>query len=449
MMSLNRRLLLAASVVLVVFLGLTGFVLDRAFRASAQTAERDRLQGHVYALLAAAELQEDGVLRLPRALPEARFSTPHSGLYARIVDAQGQVVWESGSMLGLQVPFARPAAPGVADFQRLQGTGGQPYYGVSFTVVWEAGHAKPARYAFQVTENLDSFLDQVSRFRRSLWGWLAGVALVLLAVQGTILRWGLGPLRKVAADLDDIKRGERARLDDRYPRELQGLTQSLNAFIASERSQRDRYRNTLADLAHSLKTPLAVVRGTLDESTPPEALHSTVAEQVERMRQIVDYQLQRAATSGRTTLAKPVALRPTVQRLSVSLDKVYAARGIQCEIAIDDAVTFAGDQGDLMEALGNVLDNAYKWARGRVYVSASRDVGTGLVVSVEDDGPGVPAAQRTRVLQRGVRADEAVSGQGIGLAVVQDILRAYGGRLDLETSERLGGARVVMQLPDA
>jgi len=192
-----------------------------------------------------------------------------------------------------------------------------------------------------------------------------------------------------------------------------------------------------------------VVRGALEESTPPAALRAAVAEQVERMRQIVDYQLQRAATSGRTTLAKPVALRPTVQRLTVSLDKVYADRGIQCEIVIDDAVGFAGDQGDLMEALGNVLDNAYKWARGRVYVSASRDTAAGLVVKVEDDGPGVPAAQRTAVLQRGVRADEAVSGQGIGLAVVQDILRAYGGSLELETSERLGGARVVMHLPDA
>ncbi len=450
MTSLTRRLLLAASVVLVIFLGLTGYVLDQAFRHSAESAERDRLQGHVYALLAAADLQ-NGTLGLPRSLPEARFTTPNSGLYARIVGAHGEVVWSSPSMLGLSVPFATLGMPGAANYERLTAANGEPYYGESFTVVWDSGGGKLTRYSFQVTESLTSFLDQVNAFRRNLWGWLVGVAVLLLAVQGSILRWGLAPLRRVAADLEDVRAGERVHLDQDYPRELQGLTQSINTFIASERAQRDRYRNTLADLAHSLKTPLAVMHGVLGQRPSPHAADETLQDQVERMRQIVDYQLQRAATSGKSTFATPVSVNSTVQRIGASLDKVYASRGLSCAIKVDSDLTFRGDQGDLMEVVGNVLDNAYKWARSRVEVRAfSETTSEGsaeLVICVDDDGPGIPADQRHAVLSRGVRADQTVFGHGIGLAVVRDILSAYDGNLTLDSDGKLGGARITLRFP--
>jgi len=440
MMSLNSRVLLAATAVLIIFLGATGAVLDGAFRTSAEAAEHDRLQTQVYALLAAAEVQDDGSLRLPRALAEPRFTTPGSGLYARIVDAHGNSVWRSPSTVGVEVPFTSAAAAGKFHFQRMPAKG---YFAMALEVVWESGRGTPTRYVFQVSENDASYRDQVGSFRRHLWGWLAGVAALLLLVQGLILRWGLAPLRRVADDLEQVRSGSAANLGGAYPKELEGLTGSINTFIASERAQRDRYRNSLSDLAHSLKTPLAVLRGALPENAGEAG---AVDEQVDRIAQIVDYQLQRAATSGKPALATPVALRRSVERLTSSLTKVYAARGVVIETDIPDGLTFLGDEGDLLEVLGNVLDNACKWARARVHIAAARR-DESLVVTVDDDGPGIAEERRDDVLRRGVRADEQVAGHGIGLAVVRDVLAAYGGRLEIGRADGLGGARVVLILP--
>ncbi|NIP71980.1 MAG: histidine kinase, partial [Gammaproteobacteria bacterium] len=411
---------------------------------------RDRLQGHIYALLAAAELDARGALRVAENLPEARFATPGSGLYARVLDPRGEAVWRSPSLLGARLAFtAGNAAPGEAVFRRVH-TSPPEYFLLDFGVAWERGDHGRSRYTFQVAETLERFTAQVGGFRRNLWSWLAGLALVLLAVQGSILRWGLAPLHKVAGDLARIKSGSAGRLDGRYPRELAGLTDSINSFIASERAQRDRYRDTLGDLAHSLKTPLAVIRGALDGPEMSEGRRRTLEEQVDRLGQIVDYQLQRAATSGSPVLGAPLAVAPVLGRVVRSLDTVYAERGLERREHIDERSLFRGDQGDLMELLGNLLENAYKWARAAVAVSV-RPTGPRLgavEIRVEDDGPGIPAAQRAAVLDRGVRADGQVQGHGIGLAVVRDIVDTYGGTMELGESEELGGARVTICLPN-
>jgi len=285
-----------------------------------------------------------------------------------------------------------------------------------------------------------------------------------LLVQGLVLVWGLRPLRQVADDLEQIRQGGRNALQGPYPRELQPFTDSIDRFIIHERSARDRYRDRLAELAHSLKTPLAVLKSVLERAseTPDRA---TVTEQLQRMDDIVAYQLGRAATAGRSPLAAAVAIRPLAERLSKALDKVYHVRGIVCRVDIPVDLEFRGDDGDLMELLGNLMDNAYKWAAGQVRCSArpgpdpgagpagtSVDVaevagqGMGVSLRIEDDGPGIGHADQARLKQRGQRGDPGVDGQGIGLAAAQDIVAAYGGRLSLRNSE-LGGLRVDVYLP--
>jgi two-component system, OmpR family, sensor histidine kinase PhoQ len=261
----------------------------------------------------------------------------------------------------------------------------------------------------------------------------------------------MAPLRKVAADLARVERGAAEHLGDRYPAELSGLAANLNNFIDSERDRLKRYRNTLADLAHSLKTPLAVVRTQLESEVDGRELRWTVLEQVGRMDEIVAYQLSRAATSGRQTFAAPLPLEPFAEEIVRSLEKVYADKQVLCEFEIDPNTRFRGDQGDLMELLGNVLENAFKWARHTVLLTAKRsgsgnDDSGSLDLTIEDDGPGIPEERVDHLLQRGVRGDERVQGHGIGLSIVQDIVKAYNGSLKVSRSETLGGARFDLRL---
>jgi len=450
-LSLNTRLLLASSMVLVAFLGITGLVLDRAFRASADTALRDRLQGYVHALLAASDLDARGQLVLPAELPDPRFSLIGSGLYAEVVDASGKPVWRSKSLLGLTIPFARTPPVGQREFVALAIDRDLPLLSLVFTVSWETNANRVRLYTYRVAENLVSFNAEVSPFRRNLWGWLAGAAILLLLVQGLILRWSLAPLRRVADDLRAIETGLAQRLRGDYPRELRQLTDNLNGLLASADSHLKRYRDSLGNLAHSLKTPLAVLRGALDGETNLAALRGVAREQLAGMANLIEYQLQRAAASGRTPLAAPVEVKPVVERIVAALAKVYVDKNLRVTLDMETAATFHGDAGDLTELLGNLLDNACKWCRQQVHVAARVKPPTGagqpyLEISVADDGPGIPDDLKARVLLRGARADENTPGHGLGLAMVQDTMALYRGELTLGTSP-WGGLLVELRFP--
>ena len=472
MQSLNARLTLATSLLLAAFLGLAGWTLDRAFRESAESAVHERLQAQIYGLLAAADLNAQGGIELPAELPDERFRRPGSGLYAQVIQHDGAAAWQSRSLLGQELPLPPRLSPGSWQFDRLPAHGDPRLFRLGLGVAWdltgdltgdlaEDPDGRSVGFSFWVSESPGAYLAQVSRFRQNLWVWFGALALGLLLAQGLVLRWGLAPLRRAERDLAAVEAGTQDGLSGRYPRELRGLTDNLDALLRSERGRLARYRNALADLAHSLKTPLAVLHGASRQGDPQE-LHVIVREQTERMGQIVDYQLQRAATSGRTTLLAPVAIAPALQRIVRTLEKVYAERRLVFTVDAAATLQFRADESDLLELCGNLLDNACKWARQRVRVEAriDTDISTGiktgsgdgtdsaaLLITVEDDGPGVDAAQRRAVFSRGVRADSTVPGQGIGLAMVRDIAAAYGGRIEIDHSPTLGGARVQVWLP--
>lgn len=450
-LSLNTRLLLASSVVLAAFLGATGWVLDRAFQASTDAALRDRLQGHLYALLAASDLDKRGVLQLPAELPDPRFSLVGSGLYAELVGRTGTPLWRSKSLLGSQVVFAKVPALGQREFAKLTTDKGVPLLSLSFTVSWEAAAQGERRYTYRVAESLSGYNAEVNRFRRNLWGGLAGAVFLLLLVQSAVLRWSLAPLRRVSSDLHAIESGLAQRLHSDYPRELRQLTDNLNGLLANSDNHLKRYRDSLGNLAHSLKTPLAILGAAADGETNEATLRATAREQLTVMTRLVEYQLQRAASSGRAPLAAAVEVKPITENIIAALAKVYADKNVVVMLDIDAALSFPGDAGDLTEMLGNLLDNAFKWCHQQVRVSAQWVAATGamppmLEISIEDDGPGIGEDMKSRVLQRGVRADQTMPGHGLGLAMVQDTVLLYRGELTLDNKPR-GGIAVRLRLP--
>lgn len=458
--SLQSRLLIAFSVLLFGFLGLTGLVLDSAFQASIEGGAEERLQVQIYLLLANAE-EDNGEFYFLQDLQEPDFGLPNSGLYGFISSTAYGILWRSDSARFFTLPdesfFQRNLDVGETNFERLESEDEEVYFALSYGILWEDGISE---YSFSVIENAAPYYSEISNFRTSLWYWLGGVAVVLLIMQFLLLRWGLLPLRLIANDLKQIESGKGDKLDGVYPREIQGVTDNLNLLIESERRQQSRYRTTLGDLAHSLKTPLAVISGILPnlssevEKGDSDAVRSqitSVNEQLERMGQIVTYQLQRAVQSNdKGTLAKQVNITATINKVLDALQKVYADKKVQVARALDDQVVFHGDERDLLELLGNVLDNAFKYGDGIVQVSTvkadSRSRGVSIVV--EDNGKGIPEKKQEYVLQRGARADTLVQGQGIGLAVVTDIIDSYGGQIEVGHSA-LGGAKITILLSSA
>jgi len=453
MRSLNARLLLAATLTLAAFLGLTGFTLDQAFQRSALSATRDRLQGQVYMLLSAAQFEAPEKRMMPTSLPDPRLSTPSSGLYAQLTREDGTTVWRSLSMLGLTIPVDRPTRMGVPIFGTAKASDGTPLFTLVFSVRWEGKRRNDERvYTVQVAESRQEYDNQVQAFRRNLGIWLAASAIVLLAVQALILHWGLRPLRRVAEEVREVESGRKESLIGDYPTELQRLVVNLNALIRNSKANLERYRRALGDLAHSFKTPLAVMRSAADTGGRVEELRETVREQVSRLDNAVQYQLQRAAASGRSALATPIAVEPVVNKVVQSLAKVYADRRLQFEVAVERGAEFFGDEGDLLEIVGNLAENASKWAKQRVRIRASVGAGTDrsrrpLELSIEDDGPGIPPDECKTIFERGYRADTAVPGHGIGLAIVRDLVyEVYHGELKVGRSDDLGGARVVARV---
>ncbi|MES3009116.1 MAG: ATP-binding protein [Pseudomonadota bacterium] len=455
--SLQTRLLTAVSILLFIFLGLTGVVLDRAFRSSVEAGVAEQLQVQIYVLLSAVE-EERGQFYFLQDLREPRFSQLNSGLYGLVSSPLTGEVLRTPSALEIEFSaFAelwQNLGRGESFFTRVATTQGQEYFVSTYGVVWENGEDQ---YNFSVLESTSTYLAEVNKFRTSLWSWLGGVAVLLLVLQLLLLRWGLSPLRRLAIDLKRIESGESEELKERYPRELRAVTDNLNLLIKSERKQQQRYRETLGDLAHSLKTPLAVVAGVMQalRDARQEGLVGeikgdvqeqirTVDEQLEHMNQIVGYQLQRAVKSnGTTALARRVVVADAAGKVLRALHKVYADKGMRSESHIDAGIVFLGDERDLMEVLGNVLDNAFKYGGSWLAITATTSLvpSRQLSIVVEDDGPGISTEHQGWVLQRGARLDTLAHGQGIGLAVVTDIVTSYGGQIEVGSST-LGGARI-------
>ena len=457
--SLEARQLLAASLGLIAFLGLTGFALDRAFTETATNILLERLKNYASAYYAGSEISRKFEFQPPYVLPDPRFGAPGGGLYAAATGPK--LDWVSSNTLGRELPLKANLAAGQTridgplDVVDRAGGPTEHVYRFAMGVIWEDGNGKNKReipFVFNVFENTSELNRQIGVFRRALWGYLGAAGLLLLGVQMFALRWSLQPLRRVMRELQRVQRGQAEGMSGMHPRELAPLTESLNAFIVSERENLDRYRNTLSDLAHSLKTPLAVLRSSLDNGVHEDALREEVRNQVQRMSEIVSYQLSRGASTGHQLFAAPLEIEVRAEGIVTSLEKVYAGKRVLCEFELDPGARFHGDLGDLMELLGNLLENAFKWAHQRVLLSAHIEATLsnrrpGLLLTVEDDGPGIPSEQVDRLLQRGVRGDERVQGHGIGLSIVQNIVRSYHGELTVDASKELGGARFSIRIP--
>lgn len=425
------------------FMVITGGVLYIAYQQSLERGYVARMTAQLYGLLAVLEPRADGVW-MPEQLLDERFNQPQSGLFAQINARSGERLWRSASALGIAGPErgVLPNAPLGQVSQRWSPSG--RWLGVGLWVQFEEEHFSQG-YQVQIWQSGQALAQERRGFTTTLAVGLGGLTLGLLLLTWVLIRWVQRPLRQVTTELDAIEQAVQPSLSTAYPSEIAGLTRALNRVLSTEREQRERYAKRLADLAHSLKTPLAVIQAELADapSTP------VVVQQLARMDEVIAYQLKRAVAVSSHLGMQALAVAPVIQRICEAMTKLYHERAVQLTQDLDKAVAFVGDEGDLMEILGNLIDNACKYCQSQVQVNLSWDAATQqLVVLVQDDGPGLSTEQWVQVQARGARLDQRPIGQGIGLAVVAELVADYQGQLSLLPSEgALSGARVRVALP--
>ncbi len=442
--SIQFRLATVTTLVLIGILTLAGWILDRSFRASTLAGVEEQLRLVIYSLMGVAHADALGI-RVDE-LSEPRLSQPESGLYAAVWEPGTGREWRSPSALTTNVDKG-PVEAALGEFRFSEtNAGGIPRFLLSYLVIWD--DADESQLIFQVAADQAPTLAMIGSFRRSLaWG-LALVILLVIGAQILAIRWGLRPLRVMAEEVRALEEGRREGLSDNYPKELTGLRQNLARFIAHEHRRRTRYRHALEDLAHSLKTPLAVVRNALGGSLPaggePHGERGLIAEQLDRMEGVVTHQLSRATVAGPVVVSRPVDIARLAERLIRALKTAYTDRGLAVEVRLPPALSVRGDERDLMDIFGNLLENAFKYTRSKVRISGQS--GAMAVMRIEDDGPGVDAAIRDDILNRGARGDQVQPGQGIGLSVVSELIQLYGGAFKIGASP-LGGASIEVRLP--
>jgi two-component system, OmpR family, sensor histidine kinase PhoQ len=458
--SVSRKLVLAVAVPLVLFCALTLVVLDYLFKNLSDKAQRELVEQQLVSLVSAIEANSDGTIDVRVLDPESQLLTPGSGHYASVTDRNGIALWSSPSLVGIQLDFGAPIASGERRYAVRTLADGTRLQALSRGLQWEYVRGESREVVLNVAESSESYRSQLTTFRRTMMGWFTFMTLGMLALLGWLLRLTLAPVRRLEAEIGEVEAGARDRLGDRYPRELAGTTATLNSLLVSERTRIARYRDSLGNLAHELKTPLAVMRAALRQESAPAA---AINREIDRISGIVDRQLTRASGGGAVTIGQAPCLVATVaNELRATLLKVRSTKDLHIGLQLQPGAAFVGDPGDLTEMLGNLLDNACKWCQSQVRLSASivaggsgnsgavggaGAAGAQLLLQVDDDGPGVAAVDRVRILERGVRADERAEGHGLGLAMVSDTATLYGGELRVAASTELGGARFELLLP--
>ncbi|GEQ97762.1 ATPase [Iodidimonas gelatinilytica] len=441
--SLTVRLLLSASLWLAVALAFGGFILAGAFRDYVVADFDHRLSLALEHMIGVSEV-EDGLLRFTRPMADQRYSDPYSGLYWQVSTEdmphfRSRSLWDQA----LDPQWEQPAFS-----QRVYETQGPTEQVLRIMVRDVVLPDDEAVYRYMVAGDTQQIRTDIDRFDMLILRSLGFLGLgLLLAVVAQV--WiGLRPLKAVRTGLLRIRSGRAQRLEGRFPSEIQPLVEEMNALIAQNERVVERARTHVGNLAHALKTPLSVL--TNEAKTQDGRLADVARAQAASMRQHIDQHLKRARAAGGGGVGAATALDEPVAELVRAMQKIYASRALTIKAELPPGLACRVDRQDLSEMVGNLLDNACKWAATTVIVKAERLKNTArpmLEICVEDDGPGITDGEAEAVFERGNRLDEAVPGSGLGLGIVRDIADMSGGHVRLSRSHMLGGVRAGLVLP--
>jgi signal transduction histidine kinase len=450
--SLALRLVLLAGVWSVVILLVTGVLLTALFHEESVSRFDDGLLDMVNGLYAGSNVNESGGVDAP-PLTDERATRAYSGKYWQISEPDGdrlhalarsRSLWDSelkGPDAGLAALRATPGKPVYYD---AVGPVGEPLRAAAMLAQLSG---RPQPVIFMAAEDRTPLDVDDRRFAVETAGGLVFLGVGLVIVVFFQVRVGLQPLFTLRREVASVRTGRASRLSSDYPSELEPLADELNALVAHDQEVVERQRTHVGNLAHALKTPLSVM--VAEAERYPGALAEVVGRQAEAMRGQVDHHLRRARAAARSqSLGERTLIAPVLDELAVTLERIFRDRNVEIDWRAPDDLGFRGERQDLMEMIGNLLENACKYGGGRIRVTAEPHGLLRLGVIVEDNGAGLPEGRRTEVLKRGARLDESAPGSGLGLSIVDELARAYGGTVSLADSS-FGGLKVMLELPRA
>lgn len=449
--SLALRLFLSATLWTVAILFVTGFALSTLYRQAVERSFDRRLSVYLRTLVAEVAAPEEADTRSPQSMGEPLFDLPLSGWYWQITRMQSAKpdVRASRSLWDTGLPhLADRNVPTATDGTRrgyVEGPEEQRLRLVERLV--DLG--EDGRYLVAVAGDSTEIDEETRNFDRALMVTFGTLIVVLLLTTLFQVRFGLAPLKRISEGLAAIRTGVTERLEGRFPVEIAPLARETNALIEANKEIVERARTHVGNLAHALKTPLSVM---VNEASAraDDPLAKKVLEQAEIMRDQVTRHLERARLAARATVVGTVTdVDPVVSALARTMEKIHHGRGIAIDVDAPTPVKFRGEQPDLEEMVGNLVDNACKWAQSRVSIEVipEQTADKRMVrFVVDDDGPGLTAAQREQVTRRGRRLDETKPGSGLGLSIVVELAGLYGGSVNL-ASAPIGGLRVELVLP--
>ena len=446
--SLTGRLLVVSMLWLFLALTLGGILLSAAFRDHVETETDERLSQTMDSMVGASDIDEDGRVVFSRTLNDQRYNEPYSGWYWQI-SAIGFETIRSRSLWDeeLVVDFANDPYP--RRIYETEGPEGQTLRVLEREILLP-GTDQPLR--FLVATDIAEMVGHISSFNLIIMWSLGALGVGLLLAMVLQVAFGLSPLRDVKSNLSAVREGNRKRLPADCPSEIKPLVDEMNAVLAQNEKLVERARTQMGNLAHSLKTPLSVITNEITASRKSN-FSDLVDKQTRIIRRNVDHQLARARALGHSRHIKAkTEVEISIINVGRTIQRLYKKRGLDLQVEIEPGLLFQGERQDLEEILGNLLDNAAKWAKSKIQVTAkhkrANGVPTKFTLTIEDDGPGVERGQRPSLYKRGKRLDEGVPGSGLGLAIVRDIAQIYGGKAHLKRS-KLGGLKVEVHLPAA
>lgn len=418
-----------------------GLALDRVLSDAVTRNFDDGLNYVLTAMIASAEIGPDGEVLFNRPLADQRFLEPNSGLYYQI-SAKGHEDWRSRSLWdrALKVmPDHQDRGFHVYDSKQFPG---EDLRIMERTIILPGSDT---RWMFMVAAARSGLDAQITTLRSTLTKSFALLALGLIALTTLQTLYGLRPLRRVRKEIVRMRAGEKNRVTDPMPSEVISMVEELNALLAHNERQAEEARTHAGNLAHALKTPLTVIMNAATAKAPD--LGDTVIREATTMRRQVDHHLARARAVGRRGAAQSRAeVWHSLEAVERAVQRLYP--NVRIDMDGDKNAAVRVERQDLDEMLGNLIENAAKYGGGSVFATV-RQNGRMVEILVEDDGRGIPEAERTRIFDRGVRLDSGKPGTGLGLAIVRDVAEIYGGSVGMEESEDLGGLLVRLRLPTA